>query len=264
MKTFPWPIEQMKSMYSDRQMTLQEIADLLSADEWQGYWRANLGHEYRPGQKVVNKVMKRSGTPLRKTGAPGSRNQAWNGGRHIEKPEGYVLIHCPDHPHASKKGYVREHRLVMEKHIGRYLLPSEVVHHRDDNPGNNAIENLELFESNAQHISATMTGKVPASRIAAAIATGTRKRRAWWPTDLLRKWHTVDGMSCGAIGLLLGKAPCSVSRALKATGIRVTRNSHRLSDPLPSHFEEARAFLSTAGHQPGVCVRTSQQETARC
>jgi len=254
-KTFPWPIDAMKSMYIDKQMTLQEIADALCSEDWQKHWKKILGREYRPGQKIVNKVMKRIGVPLRKTGAPGRRNRAWNGGRHIEKPEGYILVYCPDHPYASKKGYVREHRLVMEKHIGRYLIPSEVVHHRDDDPSNNAIENLELFASNSEHISVTMKGKVPPSRIAQAIATGTRKRRSWWPSDLLQKWYESDGLSCGAIGKLLGKIPASVSRALKASGILVTRNSHKMSDPLPSHFEEARAFLTTVGPQPAVCAR---------
>lgn len=38
----------------------------------------------------------------------------------------------------------RLHRLVMENHLGRKLLPSEIVHHIDENKFNNDISNLEL------------------------------------------------------------------------------------------------------------------------
>lgn len=40
----------------------------------------------------------------------------------------------------------REHRVLMELHIGRKLEPWELVHHRDENPSNNSIENLEIVE----------------------------------------------------------------------------------------------------------------------
>jgi hypothetical protein len=39
----------------------------------------------------------------------------------------------------------------MEQYLGRYLLPNEVVHHKDKNKSNNAIENLELFMSQSEH-----------------------------------------------------------------------------------------------------------------
>jgi len=44
-----------------------------------------------------------------------------------------------------------EHRLIMAVHLGRCLSQTEVVHHLDHNPSNNAIENLKLFTSNGQH-----------------------------------------------------------------------------------------------------------------
>lgn len=62
---------------------------------------------------------------------------------------GYRYVYCPNHPHALKNcanaGYVMEHRLVMERHIGRYLSEDEVVHHKDRNRLNNDISNLQLM-----------------------------------------------------------------------------------------------------------------------
>jgi len=65
----------------------------------------------------------------------GSNNPNWEGGRYKDN-HGYIFIYKPNHPFCNSRGYVREHRLVVEKEIGRYLLPKEKVHHlgeKDDN-----------------------------------------------------------------------------------------------------------------------------------
>jgi hypothetical protein len=71
----------------------------------------------------------------------GERNISWKGGKNYDN-QGYVRIWKPDHPF-NNFGYVLEHRLVIEKKIGRFLKKSEVVHHingvRDDNKVKNLI-----------------------------------------------------------------------------------------------------------------------------
>lgn len=69
----------------------------------------------------------------------GPSNPNWRGGRR-DHPLGYVMVYAPDHP-AAHNGAVLEHRLVVEREIGRLLRPDEVVHHvngdkRDNRPGN--------------------------------------------------------------------------------------------------------------------------------
>jgi hypothetical protein len=79
----------------------------------------------------------------------GENNGNWKNG--IIEDAGYILILCPHHPFCNSKKYVREHRLVMEEFIGRYLKAKEVVHHIDGNKKNNCIENLMLFPNDAEH-----------------------------------------------------------------------------------------------------------------
>jgi hypothetical protein len=79
----------------------------------------------------------------------GAGNPKWRGGRTITK--GYAYIYNPTHPNATNQGYVCEHRLVMEKYLGRFLKPEESVHHIDGNTLNNDISNLQLKEDEALH-----------------------------------------------------------------------------------------------------------------
>lgn len=82
------------------------------------------------------------GQPLRRLhGHSGYRNT--HAGR--TRKLGYWFRYRPEHPAANSRGYVLEHRLVMEVVLGRFLTPDEAVHHRDCDKGNNTHENLQVM-----------------------------------------------------------------------------------------------------------------------
>lgn len=69
----------------------------------------------------------------------------YRGGR-VYTTDGYAKILSPNHPFKTKSGYVFEHRLVMEQHLGRYLTKQEDVHHINHIKGDNRIENLKVVD----------------------------------------------------------------------------------------------------------------------
>lgn len=75
----------------------------------------------------------------------GERSQAWRGGSGTLS-RGYLV--------ARRNGKtVSVHRAAMEEHLGRPLLRSEKVHHINGDKSDNRIENLELCQSQSEHIS---------------------------------------------------------------------------------------------------------------
>lgn len=71
----------------------------------------------------------------------GPRNPMWSGGRYTTS-EGYIMRWKPNHPLANNRGMIPEHRLIAEGVLGRYLGPTEIVHHVDLDRTNNAPGNL--------------------------------------------------------------------------------------------------------------------------
>ena len=90
-------------------------------------------------------------------GRKGSANYAWKGGVTFKRNKGNYIgpkyVRCPPEFQAMARtdGYVMEHRLVVARRLGRSLLRTEVVHHRDHHTRNNQDANLELFVSNGEH-----------------------------------------------------------------------------------------------------------------
>jgi hypothetical protein len=145
--------------------------------DWISNHLVESGYDSRITAKSIYKVCRKHGIKCQRTGPrAGEGHPEWRGGKR-KTASGYIEVYCPDHPHLieknkraaeksngkyfRKKKYMSEHRLVMEKKIGRYLLPHEVVHHIDDNKTNNHPDNLELFQNNAEHLRETLKGKIP-------------------------------------------------------------------------------------------------------
>lgn len=143
-------------------------------------------------EEAVRRRMKALELPRLAPKARPDRNHFWNGGLAVDS-DGYILQHAPGHPHATTGGYVRQHRLVMEKSLGRILEPSEVVDHMNGDPSDNRPENLRVFASNGEHLRATRTGKAKLSPEERAAVTEAAVLRAHQRVAAIRKASRTGG-----------------------------------------------------------------------
>ena len=59
---------------------------------------------------------------------------------------GYIKVFVGiGYPGGTKNGWMFKHRLIMQKKLGRPLLPHEIVHHIDRDKVNNEELNLKLL-----------------------------------------------------------------------------------------------------------------------
>lgn len=105
--------------------------------------------------------------------------------------QGYRLICTPDGRE------MREHRWIMEQHLGRRLLTNELVHHINGIKIDNRLENLELMDW-AEHTSLHRK-KSPINRICTVCGLNfTKSQRLNYNTYLtcsekcrrIRQWRT--------------------------------------------------------------------------
>ena len=120
--------------------------------------KARSSHDYPPTETQIT-AWKRNGelmSHLPQTQearrANGKRNRGRRkrddydfGGHEKLRDDGYIKVYMPDHPKASKDGYVMKHHLVMEQHMGQIIPDDHVVHHINHDRADNRIENLELM-----------------------------------------------------------------------------------------------------------------------
>ena len=162
---YPELAETVRAMIEDGELTQAEAAQRVGLN-----------------RTTVGRWAKRFGWKTQRSGPrSGPGHPEWKGGRRLQGR--YWYVYSPEHPRCTKQRYVAEHRLVMERKLGRYLEPHEVVHHIDGSPTNNDPSNLIVFQTNAEHLRHDLKGRVPSwspdgkRRILEAVRKRRRKTR---------------------------------------------------------------------------------------
>jgi len=118
----------------------------------------NLPHRFKKGNEAPSHAFKKGQAPwnrgikMPEMGKQriGKNNPNWKGG--IKEEGGYIWIFSPFHPHA-RRNYAKRANLIMEEHIGRYLLEDETVHHKNNNRKDDRIKNLQMCKNRSEHMS---------------------------------------------------------------------------------------------------------------
>jgi len=103
-------------------------------------WKRDLSGEKNP---MYGKGYKIAGEKNPMYGKKSELCPNWKGGRSVRK-DGYVRVNVD-----GKR--VLEHRHILEQE--GVDLENKVVHHKDGNPNNNSLDNLQVFDSQSEHIS---------------------------------------------------------------------------------------------------------------
>lgn len=138
----------LRRMYVDERKSTREIArECGSAATTVGAWLRGHGVQMRSvadakrGQKPKAHTVEASVRARRKTFIKGRGTVGYKVDGY-----GYILLW-----NAGAQRYEKEHRVIMEKHLGRKLKRGEDVHHINENRQDNRIENLVVV-AHADHL----------------------------------------------------------------------------------------------------------------
>lgn len=141
----------------------------------EGYTAAQMADYLDVNPETVRKFARKRGLVIRRMDMSGENHPCWAGGMTLDR-SGYLMRRVPvdgefgyliralqkrGKAGTDSQGYAPEHRIVMHTKLGRRLQAGEVVDHIDGNISNNDPSNLRLFASNADHLRATLIGRVP-------------------------------------------------------------------------------------------------------
>ncbi len=152
-------LQEFKILFYKKQMTLNDIAEKFGvAISSIGSFRhrhnlpprgwSNGRHPFL-GKHHSDKTIKTISNQLRGK-MVGIKNGRYCGDKR-KNYQGYTLIRKPEHPFCDCNGWVREHRLVMEEHLGRTLERHENIHHLNGIKDDNRLENLVVCSNSFHH-----------------------------------------------------------------------------------------------------------------
>ena len=206
-----FPIDEQPTGLTDAELTGQ-LRTLYA----EGSTLRELAQRFGFCEESIRRLMVANGIARRSRGQPAGKYLP-NGGYTTDQ-DGYILIRMDRHPYANSTGYVREHRVVVEESLGRYLEPAEVVRHLDGNPANNNLDNLQLFVSDSEMKKLSLKGNSRAKGDLNNPKRSVRVTRS--PYQILQCLRELDA---------------SLDRPIQRTD---------LQPPMPSYRAVARAFGS--------------------
>lgn len=110
-----------------------------------GFSQIEIANKFNIAQTTVSRLLNSNGIRTRSR----TKHPKFVDGK-CKSQQGYVLIWMePDDPLKAmrpRNGYVREHRLVMARHLGRPLTEDETVHHKNGKRDDNRLDNLQLCQ----------------------------------------------------------------------------------------------------------------------